>query len=332
MQTNFITKNKNVRIKSLTDNILSHHSMGAFISGTDANTLASEGDDTNCFVSLVVDTKGTYVAAVTRKIKTKYKITKEDLGTTYEFFGEGDKPVQDEKGPIECNYVEDSFIEYSMLDVEIEPVDNPLAYLDDRFDAIEAKKKSFYQPTLKMPNLPASRVVNPQWDENGALVNQRANFGSDYDKDKENMSFREWLNKPKDPEEPTLFSEEEMGELDITKWQPDPTIIHRMIICLVTCSFITNDNIDLKQWIHSHMVKKYEQIFSDEYMFEEWKVFIIEFLIGHCEVDIPSELMDDYDTWQAKIAEAMIDELGEYTTNGYLDQYVNYLMEYVITR
>lgn len=301
----------------------------AFFSGTDTSTLQTEGDDTNCFVSLIVNTAGTYCAAVTRKITQKKKTTIIDLGSSYEFFGEGSKSLSSSNEE-SSSIVNDVIIEYYMLNVDIEPVDNPLAYLDDRFDAIEAKKKSFYQPT-KMPNLPASRVVSPQWDENGALVNQRANFGSDYDKDKENMSFREWLNKPKDPEEPTLFSEEEMGDVDPAKWQPDPTVIHRMVIYLITCSFITNDSIDLKQWIHTHMVKKYDQIFFDEFMFTEWKDFIIEFLISHysCLLNIPDEIIDEYDTWQSKIAEAMFDELGEYPTNGYIDQYVNYLMEYL---
>ena len=328
MQTNFITKNKNVRIKSLTDNILSHHTMGAFFSGTDTGTLQSEGNDTNCFVSLIVDTKGTYCAAITRKTTQKRKITVETTSVSYEFFGEGSvltgSPSENTKE------TEETVIEYFMLDVDIEPVDNPLAYLDARFDAIEAKKKSFYQSTT-MSNLPTSRVISPQWDENGALINQRASFGSDYDKDKENMSFREWLNKPKDPEEPTLFSEEEMGDIDPTKWQPDPTVIHRMVIYLVTCSFITNDNIDLKQWIHTHMVKKYDQIFFEENMFTEWRDFIIEFLISHysCLLNIPDELLDEYDTWQSKIAEAMVDELGKYPTNGYINQYINHLMEYL---
>lgn len=310
--------------------IHSHNQMQCFFSGTDCSTLQSEGNDQNCFVSLIVNNAGTYCAAITRKVQRKKETTVIDLGSSYEFFGEGSK-VLGNSAEKSSSITNDVIIEYFMLDVDIEPVDNPLAYLDDRFDAIEAKKKSFYQFTPKMPNLPTSRIVNPQWDENGALVNQRANFGSDYDKDKENISFREWLNKPKDSEEPTLFSEEEMGDIDPTKWQPDPTVIHRMVIYLITCSFITNDSIDLKQWIHSHMVKKYDQIFFDESMFTEWKDFIIEFLINHysCLLNIPDEIIDEYDTWQSKIAEAIVDELGEYPTNGYIDQYVNHLMEYL---
>ena len=298
----------------------------AFFSGTDTDTLQSEGNDTNCFVSLIVDTKGTYCAAITRKTTQKRKITVETTSVSYEFFGEGSvltgSPSENTKE------TEETVIEYFMLDVDIEPVDNPLAYLDARFDAIEAKKKSFCK-LVSIPNLPASRVASPKWGDDGSLVKDTV---------KEDEDFYDWIHsgrkKSAEAKESLLFSEEEMGEVDVTKWQPDPTIIHRMVIALITCSFITNDNIDLKQWIHSHMVKKYDQIFRDEEMFTEWKDFITEFLINHygCEMDIPDALIDEYDTWQSKIAEAIVDELGEYPTNGYIDQYTNQLLEYVIVQ
>ena len=50
--------------------IHSHHRLGAFFSGQDNLMLQQEGNDTNCFVSLVVDTKGSYVARVTRKLQS----------------------------------------------------------------------------------------------------------------------------------------------------------------------------------------------------------------------------------------------------------------------
>ena len=48
--------------------IHSHNSMKAFFSGTDANTLVEEGEQTIHFLSLVVNNEGTYVARVTRRI------------------------------------------------------------------------------------------------------------------------------------------------------------------------------------------------------------------------------------------------------------------------
>ena len=55
--------------------IHSHHNLGAFFSGEDQNTLKVEGTDMNNFVSLVVDNKGSYVAAVTRRLTQNTKET-----------------------------------------------------------------------------------------------------------------------------------------------------------------------------------------------------------------------------------------------------------------
>lgn len=64
--------------------IHSHHTMGAFFSGTDTTTLEKEGKTMPNFVSLVVDTAGTYVAAITSRnvynIKGKYYITTSEFG------------------------------------------------------------------------------------------------------------------------------------------------------------------------------------------------------------------------------------------------------------
>jgi len=48
--------------------IHSHHDMPAFFSGTDTNTLLSEGLTMNHFVSLIVNNDGPYTAAITRKV------------------------------------------------------------------------------------------------------------------------------------------------------------------------------------------------------------------------------------------------------------------------
>lgn len=55
--------------------IHSHHMMGAFFSGEDTGTLHQEGINRNNFVSLVVDTRGTYVAAITRRVEAKTVFT-----------------------------------------------------------------------------------------------------------------------------------------------------------------------------------------------------------------------------------------------------------------
>lgn len=313
----------------------SHHHIGAFFSGTDTSTLRAEGNDTNCFVSLIVDTKGTYQAAITRKIKEKKEITTIDLGSSYEFFGEGSKQLDKIKAINAKTVTDDEFIEYFMLDVQIEHVDNPLEYLDERFVEIEEKKRKAAPVVTvgntnerKSPWIPEDRIEKP-----ASKV-----FGNDYDED---YSFRDWLDMKKGPKselikEQTLFSEEEMAEMtDVTKWEPDPTIIHRLVCQMVCCSLIVGD-VDLKQWITRWMDKKYKEIFGPDCesstQFSEWKEFIIEFLITQYNDDnVPAELYDDYDLYLSKIAGAMYNELYQYLdgSNPYIEAYNEVLARYI---
>lgn len=321
----------------------SHHHMGAFFSGTDTSTLRTEGNDTNCFVSLIVDTKGTYQAAVTRRIQEKKTIVTKNYSSTYEFFGEGEKTANVLAGATENTEVENVYIEYFMLDVEIEHVDNPLAYLDTRFDEIqEAKKKRVaITPTvINPPIVKASEDGNhsPWIPNNAPIVNPASKaFGNDFDED---YSFREYLNNKKATKEPTLFSEDEMAEMiDTSGWEPDPTIIHRLVCQMITCSLIVSDNIDLKQWITKWMEKKYKEIFgpdcNESSQFHEWKEYIVEFMLNEymfLEDNIPNKLADDYDLLQSKIATAMYNELYQYNPKEdtlYLNDYMEVLTRYI---
>ena len=331
----------------------SHHSMGAFISGTDSNTIREEGNDTNCFVSLVVDTKGTYVAALTRKIKEKKQVTTVDMGSSYEFFGEGSISLADSQNKTSTiDVVDKEIIEYFMLDVEIEHVNNPLAYLDTRFEEIQKKKKEII---VNPPVVKASENNHSPWIPNGKKQLyvpstreslERGSFDSDFDED---YSFRDWQNSkrresagakealyasPKKYQEQTLFTADEMDEMiDTSKWTPDPTIIHKLVCQMITCSLIVNDNIDLKQWITRWMNKKYEEIFGPIYIeslqFDSWKEFIVEFLINqyNCQ-DAPGEL--DPDFIQSRVASAMYNEIMHYRNDNipYLEDYLEVLTRY----
>lgn len=322
----------------------SHHHMDAFFSGTDTSTLRAEGNDTNCFVSLIVDTKGTYQAAVTRKVQAKKEVITKFLDTSYEFFGEGTKYMGDHSTEEKQTFVDDTLIEYFMLDVQIEQVDNPLEYLDTRFDEIQEKKRKAVvvtPPTVKVSNGNHSPWI-PQSKNLPNKTSEGIKLGNDFDDD---YSFREWMDMKKGPKaeavkQPTLFSDEEMGEMvDTTQWEPDPTIIHRLVCQMVTCSLIVNDNVDLKHWINRWMDKKYKEIFgpdcNESLQFQDWKEFIIEFMLNQYTVsedDIPVEVMDDLDLIQSKAASAMYAELYQYApdgTNVYIDDYKEVLMRYI---
>ena len=306
----------------------SHHSMGAFFSGTDTSTLRTEGNDTNCFVSLIVDTKGTYQAAITRKVQAKKEIITKYLDTSYEFFGEGTKYMGNHSTEEKQTFVDDTIIEYFMLDVEVEQVDNPLAYLDTRFDEIQEAKKKRVTATSTIINPP---VVKASEDGNHSpwIPGNKRNFGSDFDED---YSFRDWQDRQNKDKEPTLFSDDEMAEMiDTSSWEPDPTIIHRLVCQMITCSLIVSDNIDLKQWITRWMDKKYEELFSSiPSQFTEWSEFIVEFQINqYIDPDIPIETFEDIDVYQGKVAKAMYNELYPYSGNQYIDSYMEILTRYI---
>lgn len=119
--------------------IHSHHSMTTFFSGTDQATLRSEGNDTNCFVSLIVNNEGTYTAAITRKLHLSEQ--REAQGS-YEFFGEGAVPYS-----IPSSKTEHDIIEYFMLDIEKSAITNPYQDIDRRFEEIRKRKNN---PTVSL--------------------------------------------------------------------------------------------------------------------------------------------------------------------------------------
>lgn len=284
----------------------SHNRMAAFFSNTDTSTLRSEGNDTNCFVSLIVNNEGTYCAAITRKVKSSVEVTTKFLGSSYEFFGEGAVTTDEDPMSEATKVVDKEVIEYFMLDVEREVVEDPLEYLDKRFEEIEAKKR----PAVSIPSV--SDKEKSWWAEQNTKINYN------------------WFDRTNSAsavvDEPALFPKEEMDEMiDVSNWYPDPTIIHYLVCQMVTCSLIVNKDIDLKQWIVRHLNKKYKEIFTDA-QFNDWKEFIVEFAINQYPSDTSIE---DYDIFQSRVAEAMVAELEEYTGYDYLEEYKEVLTRYI---
>lgn len=287
--------------------IHSHHAMGSFFSGQDLNTLRSEGNDTNCFVSLIVDTKGTYQAAITRKLQTQDEIVTKSLGTSYEFFGDG--PVQTDEDPMSetTRVINNEVIEYFMLDVEREEVSNHLEYLDKRFDEIESRKRE----ESKVSN---HEVFNTQ------------------------MPYGKWWNEFKpEGKELTLFDDKTMKNLEeplneeSVVWTPNPSLIHHLVCRLITCSLTITNKIDLKQWITRYMEKVYSNLFeSNEIfpsLFKDWKETYVEFLLNqYYEENMPTM---DLDLIYSVLSEAVIHELNTYPSNKYIEDYIEVLTRYI---
>ncbi len=303
----------------------SHHTLGAYLSGQDMKMVQQEGNDTNCFVSLVVDTKGEYVAIVTRKVQTKSEITIKNLGTSYEFFGEGSKEITHEDTQT-TKVIDREIIEYFDLEVERHEVSNDLEYLDARFEEIEKKKKA------KEFNIPKT---TPEFNGNFREF-LHTDAGDSKEPVEQKLPFAEETNNLT-PEDDSKLNEIAMA------WQPDPKYIHGLVVRMVTCSFIINpDKIDFKQWVYKHMTNMYGKIFGENSQtllhmesisaFREYMEFVVQFTIDYFDVDnVPDLIVDNYDVLQSRVASAMMAELQPYLeVNDYMKAYYDELSNYVI--
>lgn len=306
--------------------IHSHHALGAFFSGQDNLMLQQEGNDTNCFVSLVVDTKGTYVARITRKIQSKSEVIVKPLSTSYEFFGNGPKTLNNSTEMTKT--IDKKYIEYFDLQVERHEVPNTLSYLDTRFTEIELRKKS----TVKT-----------------SVVSQRAS-GSQLKSETDDTQFFEWIHfkdrKNGDAAQQTPLDFKNIVNHDTAEietkydWTPDPKKIYETVVHIVTLNLILNPKeFNFNHWITRHMSNVYQKVFGKTYTegnlsiaFCEWRDFIIQFTLDHYdEPNIPDYMYDEYDIFMSVVAQSLINELSKYKDlHPYIQEYINLLYQYIV--
>lgn len=320
----------------------SHHSMSTQPSGTDLNTLREEGNDRNCFVSLIVNNAGVYYAAITRKVESKKEVTIKDLGTSYEFFGEGSKVMPTTEADT-TKVVTKTVIEYFDLEVERHEVPNNLGYLDTRFEEILSKKRSapsFSGPLVSTGNtsiwnsrptsIDPSKVCYPSSTPDifkiAEDIGKEANTFKSYQENK----------RKQESNDPYLFDNSTMKDLEVENtFIPNPNLIHEVVTKMLLCSFILNtDKVNTKQWVNQFMVKKYCEIFNTNLTnpnlikFNEWAEFIVEFTLDYYMdmEDMPKGV--EYGDFTLSVASAMIDELQTYKPNIFINGYIDALTNY----
>lgn len=302
--------------------IHSHHQMSTQPSGTDLNTLKEEGNERNCFVSLIVNNAGKYYAAITRKIQTKSEVTVKKLGTSYEFFGDGSKELE-HKDETTTKVIEKEIIEYFDLEVERHEVSNSLAYLDDRFDEIMEKKAT----EGKKNQFTVAHTDNfLDWMHSKPVPKEQDLFDDIPDKE---------------PQKISSIKDDHMFNQTITNdWLPEPKKIHAAVVYMITCNLIINpEKFDLKQWITKHMKNVYIKTFGESSVYEcehnacgafcEWRDFIIQHTLDYFDTtDVP---FDDANLFQSRIAQSINDELSEYIdVNPFIASYMEALELYII--
>lgn len=296
--------------------IHSHHQMSTQPSGTDLNTLKEEGNERNCFVSLIVNNAGKYYAAITRKIQTKSEVTVKKLGTSYEFFGDGSKEVEHDNTET-TKVIEKEVIEYFDLEVERHEIPNTLAYLDDRFDEIAKKKTTERKNNWNSSNIaPTAHFFD--WMHNKSVPKEQDLFG--------NTHYNEATKH--------TYKEAHINEQNTDGWWwPDSKKIHAAVVHMITCNLIINpDKFDLEQWIVEYMENVYIKIFGESSIYEckhntcgafsEWKDFIIQHTLDYFDTsNVPDAIFDD-GIFQSRIAQAMCDEIMEFIdVNPYIEAY-----------
>lgn len=279
----------------------SHHTLGAFFSGQDKRRLQEDGNDTNCFLSLVVDTPGNYVAALTRKVTTKKSVTVSPISTSYEFFGEGNKQVASPASEPETTIVESSIIECYNLIVEREAFFSPFMNLDARITEVENKKQS---------TLPPSQGFTPSQN----------NF----------QTTKDWLdttyNHPvEDKRQLTLFDDAEFSVYPSPSKEDIDLAVSRMLLCN---PLLTKPYEKLDEWVDK-MDTYYDKAFLNN-DFDAWADFMVDFCLeGFLPEHFDAEF--DVDQFNCEVAQALSEELSKYADASiYISTYTEKLEKYIL--
>lgn len=265
--------------------IHSHNSMATFFSGTDTNTLAEEGNDRNHFVSLIVNNKGTYTAAITRKLSIKKVI---DSHYTYKSFGDieraGKKTVE----------ISEEVIMYNYLDI-IKEGDTTESFkeIEERLEVIKKNKA----------NIPAKPPISTYFDK-----------FSDY---KDN-----WNKKDKSVKQATLFDNEFMESEPPRKLTShikiESSVVNSITLQLITGSIAIADSsrIDPVIWTRQ-MSSLFDKRFGNSMaLFDLWAETMVEFILVNFVPDEYSFLEDEY---TLKLAQAVYVNIDKLPKNKYIE-------------
>lgn len=303
------------RIKSLYGNIKSHHTLGAYFSGQDLKTLQEQGNEMNNFVSLIVDTKGTYVAAITRKVTVKYETTTKILDSHYEFFGDGAVDYLSGNKEDITKTVDTQFIEYYMLEVEREEVSNPLEYLDKRFEEINTSKNIVRNGDYGQRNIDWWRDAFSSTDP---YKEARRTVAKCSQGNQLRIPFEEDVRKEAPKGTDKKYDME--NPIRDPKEFPDPKLVSKMTAKILALSLNLNtDKFNTKQWVKNHMANVYEKVFGvsewsydvTDTLFDNWLGFSVSWVLESFEYP-PFDNDKQEEEARATVIEAFCKELEMY--------------------
>lgn len=289
----------------------SHHKLGAFFSGTDLATLREEGTDRIHFVSLIIDTKGTYQAAITRVVVEEMQATgfiKYPTFNSQEVTG----------SPITYSFNRKK-LEYFMLDVERPVIENPFSEMAARIEEVKEQKAKAAK----------EKAATTPYGNYGGYNNygQYGNWGKKEDKPAvpTNPNYVPPVQNELPFEEPDVDVPPPYGYVKV-----DPETINDLAAQLVTgdINYFKPTDTTLDELARAGE-KMFEQRFEDEKLFHAWAEQYVEFLVYYTE-DPKLEMFDD-EVLAALIAHDLAEVLSALTTKGkYINQFIEILNRYII--
>lgn len=273
--------------------IHSHHNMNTFFSNTDNQELIDGGSNTNHFLSLIVNNKGDYTAAITRKLHAEREIV-EDY--TYKSFN-------DIEYHGETTYTNtDIYLEKFKLDIEVHKVEEPTDEVLERIK--ELKKIKEKKPISLFPNTNySSPSTLPRYDYKNSLFTQ----------------------------EPTKEDLEKSPlEYDYSL-HIDKGVIESIVKKLLTCSVIITStaNVDINKWA-TNLNKLYTNIFKDVPTFESFATNHVDFILSNIDDYNLDSITNDGFELTSVVAYNVIEYLETLPKNVWIDKYISILSDYLL--
>lgn len=269
--------------------IHSHHNMSTFFSGTDLNTLKSEGKDTHHFVSLIVNNEGTYTARITRKCKIRRVCEEVYYYTTWE---------NEVKESVEASDKEEEVLEWFDLAVTVESLPIEDEELVDRLNELKAIKARTQLPVLdSRPPKKARSLTGTSGnfkEVGGVYPMEESKFN--YSKTIEDAPYySSWgLNDFKVPDTDTSYD----TDIPYDKVKVHPDIVQTAVRQLLTGNIFTSIRMDSgtwEKWVNS-MDSFYSKRFGDLIFFKEFAVNYLDFLISNTFDEDVMDIIDNDDS------------------------------------
>lgn len=292
--------------------------MSTFFSGTDTNTLQSEGMDMAHFVSLIVNNAGKYTAGITRKGTCTQEI-KEVV--TYQSWGGKEESVE------EIFEVEEEVLEWFNLDVTIE---KPITFETEMLERLEEIEKIKEKEKKKTP-VATHFTTNIGYRPKTYYGNSgTSRYGADDDYDWNNN----YNSYTKDTQTELPFDRLEVidSEIPYDIVKVDPIILDTLVRQIITSSvIIPNESaIDTVKW-SKNMTSLYNKRFGTEKNFQYFAQSYIDFLVNNTvDDDALIALGGDDDALVSLTAYDVREELVKLPKNKWLDLYIKYLDDYII--